>query len=78
MAYEVEKYILGPMPAELFLDQFLPMDKIPGSGKAAASQFEAGCYDDTVGAASEPQAYEPFVSPSKEFCFICSHNYCNF
>ena len=55
------------MPTELFLNENFPMDKIPGFDKAAApSQFNASCCDDTVGAVSEPQAYEPFVSPSTE------------
>ncbi len=72
MAHEMKKYIVGPMPAELFLNENFPTDKIPGFGKAAASQFEVGCYDDTVRAESEPQAYEPFVSPSKEFCIFFS------
>jgi hypothetical protein len=75
MAHEMKKYIVGPMPAEQFLDDFLPTKHIPDYQRR---EFHAGCYDDTVNARKELNAYEPFVSPSKELCFIFSHNCCYF
>jgi hypothetical protein len=69
MADEMKKYIVGPMPAKLFLDDFLPTKDIPGYQRR---EFHPGCYDDAVNAEYEPYAYEPFVSPSKEFSFIFS------
>jgi hypothetical protein len=65
MADEIKKYIVGPMPAIQFLDVFFPTDCIPRYRKRSAYKYEAGCYDTTVKAASEREAYDPFVSPSK-------------
>lgn len=62
MANEMKKYIVGPMPADLFLDKFLPTNDIPGYRRR---EFNPGCYDKTVNAQYEPLAYEPFVSLSK-------------
>jgi hypothetical protein len=63
MAYEMKKFIIGPMPAEQFLDDFLPTKDIPDYHR---TRFHAGCYNGTVNAPYEPLSYEPFVSPSKE------------
>lgn len=63
----MKKYIVGPMPARLFLDDFFPSDKISDYRKA---KFVVGCYDSTVNAETQHKAYEPFVSRLREFCFI--------
>jgi hypothetical protein len=68
MAEEMKKYIVGPMPVEQFLDDFFPTKDIPRYD--TRKRFRPGCYDSTVKAASESESYEPFVSPSKDFCFI--------
>ena len=72
MADKMKKYIIGPMPTDQFLDEFLPTKDIPGYRRM---EFHAGCYDSTMRAKKEQLAYESFVSPSKEFCFVLSHNY---
>jgi hypothetical protein len=73
MADEIKKYIVGPMPMDQFLKEFLPKEDI--SDYSTRREFHAGCYDDTMQASTELQAYDPFVSPSKVFCSIFSHNY---
>ena len=65
MADEMKKYIVGPMPAIQFLDVFFPTDRIPRYRKRSAYNYKAGCYNDAVKAASEKEAYDPFVSASK-------------
>ena len=67
----MKKYIVGPMPAIQFLNDFLSTSHILGYNPVTLS-FSAGCYCDTVNAQWEVQAYEPFVSLSKEFCPIFS------
>jgi hypothetical protein len=68
MAHEMKRYIVGPMPAQRFLDEFFPTHQISRYRQRVA--FKSGCYDDTVKVESEIEAYEPFVSPTKELCFI--------
>jgi hypothetical protein len=67
MADEMTKFILGPMPAQRFLDAFLPTEDIPGYHPF---EFHPGCYDTTVYAQSEKDAYDPFVGPSTSFAFM--------
>ncbi|KAN0120535.1 hypothetical protein V8E52_004362 [Russula decolorans] len=64
MADEMKKYIVGPMPAKLFLDDFLPTKDIPGYQRR---EFHPGCYDDAVNAEYEPYAYEPFNATSRQY-----------
>lgn len=64
MAHEMKKYIVGPMPAKQFLDDFFP------TRLRQRVDYKSGCYDKTLKAAKEIDAYEPFVSPTKELCFI--------
>jgi hypothetical protein len=78
MADKMKKYIVGPMPARQFLDDFSPTKHMRHFREAGVRKFSAGCYDNTVKAVSEKQAYEPFVSPSKEIYFMFFHNYCYF
>jgi hypothetical protein len=61
MAAEVQKYLVGPMPAQQFLDDFFPVNELPGS-LSRLPQFKPGRYDRTVNAQSEKKAYDPFVS----------------
>lgn len=59
LADEMSKYLVGPMPARQFLDDFLPTEEIPDYH---VSMFDPGCYDSTVNAENERLAYDPFVS----------------
>jgi hypothetical protein len=61
MAEEMRKYLVGPMPAQQFLDDFFPIDNF--RGLRSIPRFKPGCYNATVKAVNEKQAYAPFVSP---------------
>ena len=67
MAEEIAKFIVGPMPAQEFLDDFFPTKKLRGLSQVPL--FMPGCYDDTLRAKYEVDAYEPFVSASKKPSF---------
>ena len=68
MAEEMRRYLVGPMPADQFLDKFFPINNLL-RGLRRVSQFKPGCYSETVKAANEMQVYTPFVSLIKEFPF---------
>jgi hypothetical protein len=61
MAAEIQKYVVGPMPAEEFLNEFFPVNELPAS-LSRLPQFKPGKYDRTINAKSEKKAYDPFVS----------------
>jgi hypothetical protein len=61
MGEEIKKYLVGPMPAQQFLDDFFPISKLPDL--ATIPQFVPKCYDRTIKAKKEKNAYKPFVSP---------------
>jgi hypothetical protein len=61
MANKMKNHIVGPMPANQFLNDFFPTKDIPHYHRR---EFHAGCYDNTVKAMSELHAYEPFVNPT--------------
>lgn len=68
LADEIKPYLVGPMPAQQFLDDFFPVDDILGLDNVPVSTPD--CYSKTAEAACERDAYEPFVSPSNTFfCF---------
>jgi hypothetical protein len=60
MGEEMKGYIIGPMPAQTFLDDFFPTKELPNL--ETVPSFEENCYADTVSAKSESTAYVPFVS----------------
>jgi hypothetical protein len=60
MGKEMRDYIVGPMPATDFLDEFFPMTSLQTTRKA--KNFRWGCFDDVVSCTSEVEAYDPFVS----------------
>ena len=60
MGREMRKYLVGPMSARQFLDDFFPIKKI--SPLNTVPSFQPGCYDRTVSAKKEKKSYEPFVS----------------
>ena len=58
---EMARFLIGPMPSQLFLDTFFPTEKI--SNLDNVPSFEPNCYRHVVtGNRSEKQAYQPFVS----------------
>lgn len=65
MGEEMVKYLVGPMPAQQFLDEFFPVSKLPGLDTVPC--FTQGCYDNTVKSIKEKDSYKPFVSPFNEF-----------
>jgi len=60
MAEEIANFIVGPMPAQEFLDDFFPTQNLRGLSQVPL--FEPGCYDATLSAQYEVDAYKPFVS----------------
>ena len=68
MADEIVPYLLGPMPAQKFLDDFFPVNDIPDL--ASVPPFRPGCYGDTVKANKELLMYHPFVSPLYSFFYF--------
>ena len=59
MADEMRKYLIGPMPASDFLDEFFPTCDLPELLEVPT--FTSGCYDRVVNAKKEKNAYQPFV-----------------
>jgi hypothetical protein len=72
-AEEIRRYIVGPMPVDRFLDDFLPLTEVRNT--RLGSSFAAGCYNETVGVKYEVEAYNPFVSLSRGF--LVHPNSCN-
>ena len=60
MAAEIKKYLVGPMPVQMFLDNFFPISQLPSLDKVP--NFTPGNYQDVVDAKLENGAYDPFVS----------------
>ena len=60
MGNEMKGYIVGPMPAIQFLDEFFPKRILQNGLKA--QRYQKGCFDNVVSCTGETQAYEPFVS----------------
>jgi hypothetical protein len=70
MAAEIEKYLVGPMPVQQFLDDFFPVKELPHLPKI---RFKPGTYNTTIIAKSEKNAYDPFVSFSHLITCLFSH-----
>lgn len=62
MAAEMQKYIVGPMPPQKFLDDFFPLNKLSDISDSDLPKFSSGCYSDAITAKSEKLAYNHFVS----------------
>jgi hypothetical protein len=58
MGREMKKFMIGPMPAACFLDEFLPTSKLPRHEQFA---FPPKSFQDTVASKSELDAYASFV-----------------
>ena len=52
--------IVGPIPTQQFLDEFLPISSIPSYSRPWA--FQKGCFQTTLDATDELKMYDPFVS----------------
>src|ERR1700683_1245051 len=59
MGKEMRDYIVGPMPATDFMDEFFPKTSLQTTRQAKTSR--QGWFDDVVSCTSEVEAYEPFV-----------------
>ena len=70
MGEEMKKYLIGPMPAQEFLDDFFPVNELPGLGSIPL--FEPDCYKDAATAKRETAAYSHFVSCLDKFPYISS------
>jgi hypothetical protein len=55
MGKEMQGFLVGPMDAEDFLQEFLPVTKIPDN------TFTSGAFNSTISSREEAQAYELFV-----------------
>ena len=70
MGREIKKYLVGPMPAQQFLDEFFPVQKIPSLNEVP--EFVSNCYSRTIKAKKEKKAYDPFVSPFDKLAYASS------
>jgi hypothetical protein len=59
MGNEMKDYIVGPMPAAEFLDEFFPLNSLRTSSRAQA--YQPGCFQPVISSEKESDAYEPFV-----------------
>ena len=64
--------IVGPMPTQQFLDDFLPISCIPSYSRPWP--FWKGCFQTTLDATDELKMYDPFVSE----CINCCAQYLSF
>ena len=63
MGSEIKKYLVGPMPAQQFLDDFFPVHKLSKlKVPNKVPKFKSNCYSKTIKAKKEKNAYNPFVS----------------
>lgn len=60
MGNEIRGHLVGPMPVEQFLEEYLPPSMIPDY--QPLTSFSNGAFESTLSAAHETKAYEPFVS----------------
>jgi hypothetical protein len=61
MGKEMKKFLVGPMPADKFLDDFFPVSGLlPGFD--TVPHFKNNNYYSTLAAERETEAYAPFVS----------------
>ena len=70
MGEEMKKYLIGPMPAQEFLDDFFPVKELSDLGSIPL--FKPGCYKDSVTATRETAAYSYFVSCLDKFTYASS------
>ncbi|KAG1843219.1 hypothetical protein C8R48DRAFT_579895, partial [Suillus tomentosus] len=71
MGKEMQGFFVGPMSPEEFLQEFLPVAKMPDNS------FTSGVFDNTISVREELQAYEPFIQTMRPFApglsFVDSH-----
>jgi hypothetical protein len=61
MGTEMKKYLVGPMPAQQFLDDFPPVSQLCDFDQVP--RFVPKCYQQTINSKKEKNAYQPFVIP---------------
>lgn len=61
LAHEMPRYMIGPMPPQLFLDTFLPRSESPNVSPKSRSIFEEDMFSAVVGASRESQMHLEFV-----------------
>ncbi len=59
MATEIKSFLLGPMPAQFFLDEFFPIASCLGLSNIP--KFTRGRFESVLSCKTEPLAYDPFV-----------------
>jgi len=59
MGTEMKKFFVGPMPAGHFLNTFFPKEQLTEGPRA--KRFYPGCFENSISAETEPEAYDPFV-----------------
>jgi hypothetical protein len=61
MGKEMARFLVGPMPARQFLNDFFLISKLPNLN--AVPPFKHHCYSHTIAVkTTEILAYEPFIS----------------
>lgn len=73
MGEEMVKYISGLMPAQVFLDEFLPLN---GLKALKGTTHKLNCYLGVVKVKKEKSAYDPFVSSICIFTLLYSLYHC--
>lgn len=68
MADEIRDYLVGPMPAEEFLNDFFPISDLPGLNQVPI--FKPGFYDSTINVDRETRAYKQLVCLFDETCTL--------
>jgi len=68
MGDKMKDYIVGPMPAAEFLNEFLPLDSIQTASRAQL--FHWRCFESVISYKTEPLAYDPFVGFFKSIILL--------
>jgi hypothetical protein len=73
---EMSKYIIGPMPAQEFLDTFFPKNELHNLGDIPDFDPKSKCFDGTVNTRYEPSSYDVFVSALFNKCLRTRSQVC--
>ena len=62
---ELAESMIGPMPVQQFLDNFLPVSRIPGYSQPPHCFKKHRTFQITLDATDELKMYNPFMSEAK-------------
>ena len=73
IGHNMKSSVVGPMPVEDFLDDFIPLSRIPDYA-STAHQFQVRhSFNVVVDATNELGMYRPFVSSASAPCISVTH-----